>query len=427
MNMLPKWLKFLFSLLMLFILFSNGISQNKKISLQEAIDASIDHNPLTGQFAIYDKNTEAVLESIRKQNYPLVTWNTQVSVQSENINLDFPIPNIDPISLPLYKAQSTLETNYLLYDGGISKALVKNEKIKNNIGKQSTTVQLFQLKNQIAELYYSVLLLDKQDQIVNSTIQYFDSRKKMLQSMFENGTILKSDVDKLEIELIKLDQNKSVISNKRSILISALSDLTGLDFKNADFEDSKAIFTSENWDKRPELQLFTFRKDILDAGQEFVDLKNKPKVALFAKAGVGYPNPFNFFDENIAPFAIGGVNLSWNIWDWKRNSIEKQKLKIEKESIDNQKAVFDTNMKIETNKIKLEIEGLKKNLEFDREIIINQQVILNTTENQYKNGIVTINTFLEEVNKKNIAELNAATHETEIKKAEWKYKILLND
>lgn len=245
--------------------------------------------------------------------------------------------------------------------------------------------------------------------------------------MFENGTILKSDVDKLEIELIKLDQNKSVISNKRSILISALSDLSGLDFKNADFEDSKAIFTSENWDKRPELQLFTFRKDILDAGQEFVDLKNKPKVALFAKAGVGYPNPFNFFDENIAPFAIGGVNLSWNIWDWKRNSIEKQKLKIEKESIDNQKAVFDTNMKIETNKIKLEIEGLKKNLEFDREIIINQQVILNTTENQYKNGIVTINTFLEEVNKKNIAELNAATHETEIKKAEWKYKILLND
>jgi outer membrane protein TolC len=427
MIMLSKCLKFLFSLLMLLTLFSNGISQNKKISLQEAIDASINHNPLTGQYSIYDKNTNAVLESIRKQNYPLITWNTQVSVQSENIKLDFPIPNIEPISLPLYKAQSTLETNYLLYDGRISNALIKNEKIKNNIGKQSTTVQLFQLKNQIAELYYSVLLLEKQDQIVNSTIQYFNSRKKMLQSMFENGTILKSDVDKLEIELIKLDQNKSVISNKRSILISALSDLTGLDFKNADFEDSKAIFTSEYWDKRPELQLFAFRKDILDAGQELIGLKNKPKLALFAKAGVGYPNPFNFFDENIAPFAIGGVNLSWNIWDWKRNSIEKQKLKIEKENIDNQKAVFDENMKIETNKIKLEIEGLKKNLEYDLEIIKNQQVILYTTENQYKNGIVTINAFLEEVNKKNIAEFNAATHETEIKKAEWKYKILLND
>ncbi|MBK6408003.1 MAG: hypothetical protein IPF66_25140 [Holophagales bacterium] len=55
-------------------------------------------------------------------------------------------------------------------------------------------------------------------------------------------------------------------------------------------------------------------------------------------------------------------------------------------------------------------------------LLKSQKKIISVTDNQYKNGIVTINVYLEEINKKNIAELNAVVHETELKKARYKLK-----
>ncbi len=48
------------------------------------------------------------------------------------------------------------------------------------------------------------------------------------------------------------------------------------------------------------------------------------------------------------------------------------------------------------------------------------------TESQYKNGVASINVYLEEINKKSIAELNAIIHDIEPQKAKYKLNVLLN-
>lgn len=427
--MLPKRLKF--SVLIFVLIFGLPIvllSQLETFTLEEAIEAAMKKNPANLQYSLIDQATDKQIEAIRKQNLPLVTWNTQFSLQSENINLKFPIPNVDPISLPLYKVQSALESNYLIYDGGISKAMITNENLKKQINQQNVTNQLYTIKSQVVDIYYSIILLDRQKEILDSSLSFINIRKKSLESMVSNGVILVSDLDKMELEIIKLEQNINSVESRMKTLISVLTNLTGIDISRVTLIIGADVqLTSQNWDKRPELTMFSIRKEFLDASGKLIELKNKPKLAFFVKTGIGYPNPFNFFDESISPFAIGGINFTWNIWDWKRTDLDKQKLKIEKEIVDNQKNIFDENLKMETDRLMTEISGLEQNADFDRKIIESQKKIISVTDNQYKNGIVTINVYLEEINKKNIAELNAVVHETELKKAKYKLKAMLNE
>lgn len=426
--MLPKRLKSS----VIFLVFLCGLpivlfSQSQTLTLEEAIEAAMKKNPANFQFQLIEKASEKQIEIYGKQNLPTVTWNTQASLQSENIDLEFPIPNVEPISLPLYKAQSAIESNYLVYDGGISKTMITSEKVKRNLNEQNLNIQLYGIKNQVVELYYSIILLNRQNEILDSSIAFLNIRKKSLESMVRNGVILNSDLDKMELEILKIEQNQAGLKSKRNVLVSALSNLTGINISGIRLKPSDNISdVNLIWNDRPEIKMFSLRNELLDANSRLIDLKNKPKLALFLKAGLGYPNPFNFFDNSFSPFAIGGVNFTWNIWDWKRTDLDKQKFLIEKDLIENQKNIFDENMKLEADKLVTEISGLENNAEFDNKIIGRQKSIIEVTENQYKNGVVSINVYLEEINKKSIAELNAIIHQIEIQKAKYKLRVLLN-
>ena len=316
----------------------------------------------------------------------------------------------------------------MLYDGGIVNSLIDNEKLKGDIEQQNVKVQLYNIKSKVLDIYFSLILLDEQKEILDSSLSVLNMQEKIVESAIENGVALKSDLDKLKIEKVKLKRNISTLNNNKKTLQVVMSDLTGLNVTDKQLLESRVELPNQiKWNNRPELGLLKNKRSLLKQSENLITAKNKPKVVLFAKAGVGYPNPFNFFDDNISPFAIGGVKFLWNIWDWKKSSIEKQKLEVEKSFVDNQEDIFNENMLIETNKLVSEIEGLKSNEHFDNEIIEKQNTILKTVENQYRNGTITITDLIKEQNNKRIAEINASINKLKIEKLKYKLKVLLND
>lgn len=424
--MLPKRLNILF--VFMFFVSINGIGQNEIITIEQTIEAAINKHPLNNKKTIIQNKYKLNIQSLKKKNLPDINLGAQASLQSENINLDFPLPNFESIELPLYKAQTNLESNYLLYDGGIVNKLIENEKLKENIEQQNVKVQLYNIKSRVVDVYFSLILLEEQKEILDSSLAVLKVQEKIIRSAIDNGVALKSDLDKLSIEKVKLNRNISTISNNIITLELLLSDLTGLDLKNKELKRGEQDFPKKvNWTNRPELELLMNQRNLLMQGEEIISAKNKPKVVLFAKAGVGYPNPFNFFDDNVSPFAIGGVQFSWKIWDWKKSSIEKQKLEIEKLNVDNQEEIFNENMLIETDKLVSEIKGLESNLHYDTEIIEKQNIIVKTLENQYLNGVITITDFITEQNNKRIAEIKASINKLNIEKLKYKLKVMMND
>ena len=424
--MLPKRL----NILLVFIIFVsiNGIGQNEILTIEQAIESAINKHPLNNQKTIIQNKYKLNIQGLKKKNLPDINLTAQASLQSENISLDFPLPNFQPIELPLYKGQANLESSYMLYDGGIVNSLIDNEKLKGDIEQQSVKVQLYNIKSKVLNIYFSLILLDEQKEILDSSLSLLNMQEKIVESAIENGVALKSDLDKLKIEKVKLKRNISTLNNNKKTLQVVMSDLTGLNVTDKELLISNVELSNQiKWNNRPELGLLTNKRSLLQQSESLITAKNKPKVVLFAKAGVGYPNPINFFDDNISPFAIGGVKFLWNIWDWKKSSIEKQKLEVEKSFVDNQEDIFNENMLIETNKLVSEIEGLKSNEHFDNEIIEKQNTILNTVENQYRNGTITITDLIKEQNNKRIAEINASINKLKIEKLKYRLKVLLND
>jgi outer membrane protein TolC len=400
-------------------------SQSDILTLDKAIEAAVEKQPLNKQKSLISDKTALQIEYLKKQQLPQINLTAKATLQSENIDLEFPIPNVDPISLPLYKANTDIDASYSLYDGGLNKTLQKNEELKGDLAKISIETKLFSVKTRVVDLYYSILTLGKQKEILDSSLSILKVKSGKVKTAIDNGVALKSDMDKIELEKIKLKKNIATIQNNINTLRLLLSDITGIDMKNKILSDNDIGDYEKNWSSRPEYKFFSMNSLILEQSKQLIVAKNKPKVILFARAGIGYPNPFNIFNDNIAPYAIGGIKFSWNFWDWKKSSIEEQKLDIEKFIVENKKEIFDENMKIETNKLYSQIEGLENNLHFDNEIIQKQNDLIRTVENQYKNGTATINDLLVELTKKRISEINAVIHTIKIEKLKYKLKIIL--
>ncbi|HHH54100.1 MAG TPA: TolC family protein [Bacteroidetes bacterium] len=403
----------------------NFLSGQDVFNIDKAVEMALKHQKLNGQRALITDKKDTEIKLLKKQRLPQIDWTAQATLQSENIDLEFPVPNIPSISLPLYKANTDLEANYMLYDGGITDEMVENKRIMSELDLSNIDNQLFQIKSKIVDLYFSIITLGHQKTILDSSYHILTIKEKMISTAIANGVALKSDMDKLKIEEIKVKNNIAKLISNRKTLIKVLEDMTGADLKGKEFLSPLKIEYADDWTKRPEYKSFDLTYKLLDQGKKLIIAKRKPKVVLFAKAGIGYPNPFNFFDDNIAAYGLGGIKFVWNFWDWGKSNLERQKLEIDKSIVNNKKDVFDEGLKIEKNKIESQIQGLEQNLHFNEELIKKQMDLIETLENQYKNGVATINDLLVEITKKSISEINLAIDKVAIDKLKYKLKTLL--
>ena len=54
-----------------------------------------------------------------------------------------------------------------------------------------------------------------------------------------------------------------------------------------------------------------------------LDAKRKPKLFAYGQAGLGYPNPLNFLDSDLAPYALGGLTFIWPLTSGKSTHYQK--------------------------------------------------------------------------------------------------------
>jgi len=182
---------------------------------------------------------------------------------------------------------------------------------------------------------------------------------------------------------------------------------------------AKDIF--ENEINRPELGLFDTQKQQVFAHSALLDAQKKPKVSAFLQAGIGYPNPLNFFDTEISPFALGGIKFSWNFIDWGRTQKQKQILTIQAQMIDIRKETFVFNLSLLEDKYREDIIALEKQTIKDEAILSLQKDILNTFSAQLDHGIITVSEYTTQLNDATQAQLQLDIHRLQIRKLQSTY------
>ena len=291
-----------------------------------------------------------------------------------------------------------------------------------NINEKQTETDLYKLRGQINSYYFNLLLLDRQKELLQNYMELMNKRITSMNSALASGVILKSDIDVITSEKIKLEQQLSENGIRKASLLKILSGITG-----SEIDASTEFMLPATGDKltdeltRSELQIFDLRKEQLDASRQVIQSKRMPKAFGFATLGYGNPPGSNFFKDEFAPYYILGAGVKWNIFDWNRVKNEKQVISFQKSIIDSRKSDLTDNLKRLLDAKSAEIASLESLLKTDTELIEIRKRITSSAESQYENGTITATEYMNEINSERQALINYEIHKINLAMARVEY------
>ncbi|RLD34998.1 MAG: hypothetical protein DRJ02_01900 [Bacteroidetes bacterium] len=409
----------------LIILFFSAIFQLKSqtITLQMCRDSAVSNYPNIRQILLNNETYELNIKNIKTNYYPKLNLNGQASYQSDVTKIpDMPLPAFDvpEISKDWYKIN--LDIEQMIYDGGITAGQKKVEAARYEISDQKIEVELYGLKERINQLFFNILFLRKNIEVLEVLHQNLETRIKDAQVAFENGMLLSSDVDALRVELYRAEQK--IVEKKEDIsaLIASMNELTHLNIHSADdliVPDIKL----DNFDfvnNRPEYILLSKQQAQVLALKSLTKSKRNPVFMAFGQAGYGRPG-YDMLNDNFDDYYMIGARLHWNIWDWGKVKREKQVFDIQNNIINTQRETFNQNLKADWHKRIADIEKYEKIIGRDQEIVRLQKNVVETVDHQLKNGTITSTGYLIELNKMLEARLNLEAHKLQLIYAKYQY------
>jgi outer membrane protein TolC len=205
MQYLTEWLK-KWVVFAVFLIPLVGVSQ--KLTLQQVYDSAKNNYPLLKQKQIIEQTKELTINNLSKGLLPQVNISAQATYQSEVTKVNIPIPgvSIDPLSKDQYRIVA--DVSQTLYDGGITKQQKELQLLNANAENQKIEVELYKLKERVAQVYLSVLFIDeqlKQTELLKADIQ---SGIKKVQAQVSNGVAFKSNVNVLKAQLLQTNKSK---------------------------------------------------------------------------------------------------------------------------------------------------------------------------------------------------------------------------
>jgi outer membrane protein TolC len=406
------------------------IMQAQKIlTLKECYDLSMTANAIAGEKSAYTEISKLNDNNLLKGWLPTVDANGSFLYNSSVVDIgsalgSLPIPGIASSIKPLPNEQYkiTVDINQVIFDGGAIKGARVLEKANLSVNDKQTETDLYKLRSQINGYYFNLMLIDRQKELLNNYLELLVKKISSVQSAVNNGIVIKSDIDVLTSEKIKIEQQLSEIQVKKTSLLKVLSDLTGQEIDiSTQFVLPPQVEELTQDLYRPELQLYDLKKEQLAAGEKLIESKRLPKAFGFATFGYGNPPGNNFFRNEFAPYYILGAGIKWNIFDWNKAKNDKQVISIQKGIIDNRKNDLADNLKRQLEIKKSEITSLKKMIETDNELITLRKRITASAESQYQNGTITATDYLNELNSEKQALINYEVHKINLAMARVEY------
>lgn len=409
-------------LLMLFLSCPGSLNAQKVLTLKECYEAAQSVNALSGEKNAYSEISEMKTRNINKGWLPSVDLNGSILYNSEVIDMSsvlgsIPVPGLASAIKPLPHEQYkiTLDINQPIYDGGAIKGAKEMEQADLKVNQKQTETDIYKLRGQVNVYYFNLMMIDRQKELLDNYLEVIGKRITSMTSAVENGVVLRSDMDVLNSERIRIEQQLSENSIRRLSLIKTLSDLTGLQLDiNTQFVLPEYPETLPDEITRPEMQIFDLRKDQLSAGISLVDSKRRPKAFGFATFGYGNPPGSNFFRDEFAPYYILGAGLKWNIFDWNKARNEKQIIGMQQTILENRKKDLTDNLQRQLETKRSEILALKEMIASDHELIDLRRKITATAESQYRNGIITATEYINILNSERQALINLELHQVNL-------------
>lgn len=401
----------------------------KTVSLKECWDRAAVASAIASEKDNYSNIWQLKDRNLLKGWLPTLDANGSVIYNSSVIDLKnalgtIPVPGIaDAIKpMPHDQYKVTLDINQVIFDGGAIKSARKIEQTNLKLNEKQAETDLYKLRDQVTACYFTIILLEHQKQLLRTFLETLEKRMSAMQSALSNGMILKSDIDVLASEKIKLNQQIAETEIRREAYVNMLEDLTGTEIDSGTklmIPDIPEELDAEL--SRPELELLELKKEQLTAGLEALKSSRMPKAFGFATFGYGNPPGNNFFKDEFDTYYILGAGIKWNIFDWNKARNEKQIISIQQKIIEKRKEDLSDNLLRQLEVKNAEVKNLESLIKSDIELIDIRKRITSAAESKFENGTITATELLNEINSEQQAILNHEIHKINLAMTKIQY------
>ncbi len=380
----------------------------QKITLNEAIQKGIENRIELKAQALNIQIANSENDKIKAQWLPQVSangdirWNTQL----QTTVLPFALPGSTESQTIVRLGRPFNNTFALQAEQKVYDANKKIDRLVNNTQteaqKNALEQQIINLKQSITEAYFSAVFSKEKLRLSEIALQRANAYLDAGKVKFEQGTILKNDLDKfsLDVSNAKLTQTKNVQDYELSLVtlqyqlntgdaIEPSEDLTStLNYSQM----TKLTDNQLNSDKRTEIKAEELSLQLNELNVQKQKIRNLPTVAAY-----GNYSAFQISDT-FNPFASGtwftanyvGIRANIPIFDGKQAKLSSQdflvRQKINQLNMERLRNDFNYESKSTWNTLqqsKLNLEEAKKNITL-------AQQILETDKFRFEQGVIVI-------------------------------------
>ena len=405
---------------------SNGQSV---LTLDSCINQAYRNFEFNKQVEYTNQVTEANVAGIKKNYLPTLDLNAMATYQNEQISipLALPLPGFEAPVAPLNINTALLTLRQWIYDGSMTHNQRLIQEASGNVQLQEIGVQKLEVKNSVMQLYFSVLLQEKQEEILKDKASVLKSRLKEVDAAVESNVLLASDRDVLKAEIVQLKQRITEVEFGRKASISGLSQLLGIEIspETKFIQPQAELIASTDLSMRPDVRLMDYQMNLLEAQKGMIKSSYLPKIGVFADGGFGYPG-YNIFKDEVSPMAKVGLSLQWHIFDWNKGSTQRQTIDLSQKIIRLKQDRLKTQVGVQRETQQSQIEKARQLMVNDQELVDLYTSISAAYSAQLENGTITSADYIQQLNKEQEARTNLELHKLQLLIATLNYNTIIN-
>ncbi len=411
------------SLLLIIGVFGNikvQAQSTQKITLNECYQLAEQNYPLVKQMELIEKSKSFTLSNTNKAALPQVNIAGQATYQSDVTSLPIKIPGTTIPTMDKDQYKIYAEVTQTLTDQYTIKQQKELQKSNSEVETKRLEIELYKLKERINQLYFGVLLINEQLNQTSILEKDIQANLNKLKAALANGVAIRSNVDQLSAELLKINQRKEELFANKTAYTEMLSAFTGKHFSESTVFVEPIVLQTSQAINRTELKLYDAQINNLSIQQKITGTKSLPKVALFFQGGYGRPT-LNMLNNDFDTYYIGGLKMNWNISSYYTQKKEKSILSINQEILSKQKETFVFNSNLMLTQQETEIKKFQNLMNTDKEIIALRERISKASNVQLENGTITMNDYITNVNAEDQAKQNLILHQIQYLLSQYNY------
>ncbi len=402
-------------------------------TLEQCQEAAERNYPLIKQYDLINRTTDVNVSSILRGWLPQISVNAQVSYQSDvtswpdKIQAMYQTIGIDMKGLKKDQYRIGIDLNQVLYDGGVMDSRKRIARAEGDVQTAETEVTLYQIRQRVNEMYFSLLLLNEQIALNSDLSRLLMENENTVDALYRRGIAAESEVFTIRAEQLDVKQKETTLLSQKRALQLMLSLFCGIEVSAPVKPDE---VKSEGMGDRPELKLVDSQIRLLNAQQRALNTGLTPRLSLFATGFYGYPG-YNMFEDMLSHKwswnGMVGARLTWSIGALYTRKNDKAKFQLQRERAENNREVFLFNNRMEQIQQLAQTDRIKQLLKDDEELIRLRSAIRQASESKMANGVISVSDLLKDINRENAARVQQSMHEIELLKVQYEHQFTTNN